>query len=326
MSAWALPVTAAVGCTLFLDTNDLSGTAGTDGSATESSSNGDGAPSDSSTQSDGGGGDAASDATCSDTMTNPNHCGVCGHSCLGGTCTGGRCDPAIAVSGQDGPIGITNDGVDLYWSLQGGTVRAMPLAGGAVRFVTTVPEAAHLDIRGADVIIAGYGSKHIYRAPKIGGAHVVIATCDGECLGVATDETRAFFTDRGQNQRLLEVLADGGALPLAGGFLSVEDAVVLGGQIFVASEGQSSVFTVPKGGGNAVLFAQVDDVVAVAVDEKDAWLVSQSPGKILRRSTTGNTALETMASGQTQPAGITLTPQAVYWANYGTGSIMKLAR
>lgn len=323
MSAWALPVTAAVGCTLFLDTNDLSGTAVTDGSATDGSSSSN--PSDSSTQSDGG--NTKSDvAACSDTMTNPNHCGVCGHSCLGGTCTGGRCNPTVAVSGQDGPIGITNDGVDLYWTLQGGTVRATPLAGGAVRFVTTVPEAAHLDIRGADVIIAGYGSKHIYRAPRIGGAHEVIATCDGACLGVATDETRAFFTDRGQNQRLLEVLVDGGAQPLAGGFLSVEDAVVLGGQIFVASEGQSSVFTVPKGGGDAVLFAQVDDVVAVAVDEKDAWLVSQSPGKILRRSTTGNTALEMMADGQAQPAGITLTPQAVYWANYATGSIMKLAR
>lgn len=37
--------------------------------------------------------DPATAAPCSDTTSDPNNCGSCGHDCLGGACTAGRCQP-----------------------------------------------------------------------------------------------------------------------------------------------------------------------------------------------------------------------------------------
>jgi hypothetical protein len=35
-----------------------------------------------------------------DTASSGDHCGRCGHSCMGGTCTSGRCNPALVRSGN----------------------------------------------------------------------------------------------------------------------------------------------------------------------------------------------------------------------------------
>jgi len=43
--------------------------------------------------------DAADGAECGDVRTDPNHCGACGHSCLGRPCTDGVCEPVVPYSG-----------------------------------------------------------------------------------------------------------------------------------------------------------------------------------------------------------------------------------
>jgi hypothetical protein len=47
---------------------------------------------------DGPTGDAATEAGCGDTMMSATNCGRCGHSCLGGTCSAGVCQPFILVT------------------------------------------------------------------------------------------------------------------------------------------------------------------------------------------------------------------------------------
>lgn len=47
-------------------------------------------------------------ASCVNLAENAEHCGVCGHSCLGGPCQGGRCEAATLVSGitEPGPVAV----------------------------------------------------------------------------------------------------------------------------------------------------------------------------------------------------------------------------
>jgi len=58
--------------------------------------------------------------SCVDQSSNPNHCGGCNHSCLGGTCVAGACQQVILATGQNSPSGVVLDASNIYWS-NGGT-------------------------------------------------------------------------------------------------------------------------------------------------------------------------------------------------------------
>ena len=48
-----------------------------------------------------------------DLSTNPQHCGACGHSCLGGNCTDGKCEP-FQVASVTTPRGVAVDATSVY--------------------------------------------------------------------------------------------------------------------------------------------------------------------------------------------------------------------
>jgi hypothetical protein len=50
------------------------------------------------------------DGSCTDTNTDPNNCGACGHNCLGGACVAGQCQPVILSANQSQPTFLTLDG------------------------------------------------------------------------------------------------------------------------------------------------------------------------------------------------------------------------
>jgi hypothetical protein len=53
--------------------------------------------------------------TCSgDLNTSAENCGACGHSCLGGTCQAGQCQPFAWVTGLNTPMGVVVVGSDVY--------------------------------------------------------------------------------------------------------------------------------------------------------------------------------------------------------------------
>lgn len=57
-------------------------------------------------------------ATCEDLQTTAEHCGACGHGCLGAGCSGGLCEPIALADNLGQPLGIVVEGDEVYWADQ----------------------------------------------------------------------------------------------------------------------------------------------------------------------------------------------------------------
>lgn len=109
----------------------------------------------------------------------PDNCGTCGHSCLGGACTAGACEPVMLASDQGdtndqfygaGPVDLATDGAHVYWLTGLGDVMRVPTAGGAVEHVAAAPSGSmRLRLDRDDVFFTGDRHGRVFRAPKRGG-------------------------------------------------------------------------------------------------------------------------------------------------------------
>lgn len=59
--------------------------------------------------------DGGNSAACGDSKSDPHHCGRCGHSCLGGMCREGACQPSAVQSGIS-PFSVGVDATRIFWS------------------------------------------------------------------------------------------------------------------------------------------------------------------------------------------------------------------
>src|SRR5688572_2029032 len=56
-----------------------------------------------------GAGPTNDSSPCGDTSGDSKHCGTCGHSCLGGACAKGRCQPITLATSADLPSALAID-------------------------------------------------------------------------------------------------------------------------------------------------------------------------------------------------------------------------
>jgi hypothetical protein len=130
------------------------------------------------------------------------HCGRCGHDCLGGGCSGGRCQPIVlADKARDAwltsPFGIALDVTHAYFTVNGyarqgeGHLAKVPKAGGAVVDLRS-GETGPLDIAlyGQFVIWTNTlpGAGGVFRIAKTGGAPSPISAIESQPVGPATDD------------------------------------------------------------------------------------------------------------------------------------------
>ena len=323
--------TVAAACSLVIDTSGLADAGDADAMAHAAdafSSLDGGAPEASGT------GDAATDAPggpCRpdfELATDPQNCGRCGHDCLGGVCVAAACQATTFITGEAMAVGVATDGTELFWSTFDGFLRAKQLDGaGARRDIVKLASAAHIEVDADYVYTAVEGNKQIVRVRKTTGVVEILAVCTGQCLGVAVSGGNVFFTDRGGSASLRMVTADptSNGTALTTGLNSPEDAFATATDVYVANEGSNDIIRVPRGGGASSIFLTVTDPVAFAIEGADLFIVSQVTGTIYRRGVAGGN-LDAVATAQAQPAGLLVTPTAVYWATLGGGTIMRLAR
>jgi hypothetical protein len=133
------------------------------------------------------------DAGCA-SQSDANNCGACGHSCLGGACSAGKCAPVLLASAQgdsasgvpwypyttdsgdplEGPDRIAIDDTHVYWLNLRGEVMRVPISGGTVeRVASTKPNPAWLEMDDQFVYFSTLEAE-IFRVPKAGGTPVLL--------------------------------------------------------------------------------------------------------------------------------------------------------
>lgn len=122
------------------------------------------------------------------TIDDPASCGACGHSCMGGACTAGACQPVILAEGQGvsvepyyaGPRAIATDDTHVYWVAKPGLFR-VPIAGGITEkladasavstYATNSDDRTNLLVlHGPHVYLRSADRTRMVRVPKTGGA------------------------------------------------------------------------------------------------------------------------------------------------------------
>ncbi len=106
--------------------------------------------------------------------TDDGNCGRCGHSCLGGTCADGKCQP-VRIGAASDVRGVALDGEYVYYtSYASGAVSRVKKDGTDPKTLGTTPAAWGLDVGGGQVVWAsGEASASVggvYRCPKDGCA------------------------------------------------------------------------------------------------------------------------------------------------------------
>jgi hypothetical protein len=109
--------------------------------------------------------------TCVNVQTDGKNCGTCGHDCLGGACTGGKCQPIAIATGQTAVNGVALDANGIYWTRSGSN----SIAG--------VVATAKLDGTGLTPLSsAGVGESDY--APAVGGGYLYFIQTAGSLRAV----------------------------------------------------------------------------------------------------------------------------------------------
>jgi hypothetical protein len=320
---------AACGLALVGERNDA--TAGDAGPPGDASLGLDGAA-DGGTDTLGDGGDAvdACDPD-ADFTSDPTSCGACGHDCLGGACVDGGCQPVILVSGVPGVHGLTVDGTGLYWtSRTARSVSTSLLDGGSVLvLVGDAGVASHVARAGGDVYwtddVATVGN--VYARTLPGGPTRLIAAAQDHPTGITVVGTTVYWALQYVDSMAMS-LPDGGATVVTAGGLDFPEGLTHDvSKIYVAAPG-GQVFAVGFAGSpktQLVTGLATEWPAGVAEDGDTLYVTLRNANEVVSMPKDGG-ALTTLATAQSTPVGIAIDARAIYWANSGNGTIMRLAR
>jgi len=234
-------------------------------------------------------------APCNDIQTDNENCGACGHSCNGGECRAGVCQPVVFVSGAQstakttfGGLAIDRDG--LYWTDSTRGVVSVPRAGGMPYVVSAYDADLNGDIggvavQGADVFWVTLVSGLVSTSSKTAHMQAPIAVASGQETpeNVAADDTTVYWTNWG----------DG------------------------------TVMSAPRGGGpTSTIAMDQKSPDAIALDDDYVYWTESSGGTVNRAPKSGG-AVQQLASDQAQVIGLAVDATNVYWATQTDGTIMK---
>lgn len=252
----------------------------------------------------------AGDVACtSPSDTDPANCGRCGHSCIGGTCEGGQCQPVTVFGPTNYLAEIAIRGAHLYWVEQGTAKQS-----GTDGRVARIPREGCTDSGPCDQTLAN-------------------ATAP---ISLAVDDTNVYFSSN------TLMAGEVRQVPVAGGTSTVFSASEPGiGKLAVDDLG---LYMVRQGQGNAdgtvqgrdlaqdtssvPILSGLDLPYQVAVRGTDLFVTTRGAlgsdfdGKIIHSSIHGASAT-IIAHGLAQPRGLTLDGTYVYWATSGNGTICR---
>lgn len=156
---------------------------------------------------------AAPDASCdADLLTDPTNCAVCGHSCMGGACVGGNCQP-VSIPTPNGALAIALSDTDVVFTTPTGELWRVPKSGGVAHMLAPALQISvsgnlfGLVTVGGLAFQAGLYSNAIRVVPLAGGPMRMLGAV--EPTGLATDGKQVFIASAKAPLMSLQPFANG---------------------------------------------------------------------------------------------------------------------
>jgi hypothetical protein len=222
---------------------------------------------------------------CVDLSNDPQHCGTCGHDCLGGLCENGRCRPIVLATGQASPTGLVVDGDRVYWSNYGSGA----LGAGSIRSV-----------------------------PKTGGVISLVATGLDGPTALAASDTSLFWTTGNAGNVQTTPKAGGNIVNIAIGMNTPFGIAFGAGTVFFGSSSGSVIYSVSDTGGPVTTLA-TNQVNPLGLGFDGEWIYwanghfGNPNSTVMRLRLDGTSAPQVFASNQTRPTAIAFDDTHVYW-------------
>ncbi|AKT39428.1 hypothetical protein [Chondromyces crocatus] len=272
-----------------------------------------------------------------DTTASSEHCGACGHSCLGGACLAGTCQPVVLADTQNNPWTIALDDEHVYWTNGGqaasgnGSVARVRKMGGDVQMIATGQSYPFIGIAVADdhVYWTNYTDGTVRRALIIGGGEETLATGQANPKGIVVDATHAYWANN--NGTIMRHPRGGSAQPpelLSSVSGTKPYGVALGnGGIYwtVASANVGSIQFLPLAGGPPAPIAEQQDLpLYLATDTEHVYWVNTAAGPSIARAPLAGGAVDVLGSSPSAGAyGMTVAGDDVYFTNHQQGTITR---
>jgi hypothetical protein len=286
---------------------------------------------------------------CTDTTSDSNNCGACGHSCGSAECTTGICSPTVLATGLMDAARLAVDATSVYWTSAGdGTVRSMSKQGGTINVLASQIDAPYgIAVNATSVYFTSQGTAantfmdgevlvvpNLKSPPATGSTPTVIASGRKRPRTVRLDEKNVYWLDHGI------AAADGSAnyCPLAG-CGSVAPTALVGGlegpyglavsatYLYYTEAMAGTVSLIPIAGGMPTALSQGQAVPSgLAIDAADAFWACYNDGNIASVAFVGGEST-TMATTQGFPQDIATDGTNVYFTDTltvpGEGAVMR---
>lgn len=263
---------------------------------------------------------------CADTSSDPEHCGACGHYCLGQRCVESRCEPLELASGGSEPLDIAVDDTTVYWvDSVARKIMTVPIGGGnAAVFIEADPDFSprSLAVSADSLYYTDSGLEHVVRSSFDGEIFEILGEGQTYPLAIAIDAANAYWTSADLGTVMKAPIDGGGdAVALATDQASPLGVVVDATHVYWVNEG-GSVMKVPIEGGDLVTLAEGQAKPQdIAVGATHVYWTNDG-GTVMAAPIEGGSPI-TLAEGQRNPRRIAIDDASAYWTN-DDGSVRKV--
>jgi hypothetical protein len=265
-----------------------------------------------------GAGMACCGEECVDTQADSDNCGRCGHSCWGGQCSDGVCEPALVATGPT-PGRLAVQGDYLYWTAVGGdagagAVMRAPKAGGAATAIVPGQEAAFgIALDAGHVYWTSKYDGGTLRRAGLGGAGAETLSAAEAASPLVVSSTHVF----GMNPGVWRVPVAGGTLtPQANGATQGFEALTASHVYWTTS---STLYRFPvAGGASEPVASNQSNAYGIAVDATAlVWSNLTNYGNNIMIAAPDGSSPVPLASERPGPQTVALDADNVYWTENG---------